>query len=159
MSLPTSTPACADGPAKHPPGASPPADQGASVLTPQQWQVLASLPADRPVVMLNLLRFREQAAYDDPREACSGREAYRRYSEASLRTLAAIGAGVVFAGKTAAALIGPVGECWHQIFLVQYPSPQAFRDMLAMPQYQAAVRHRTAALEDSRLVPITPYPA
>lgn len=125
----------------------------------EQLQVLDTLPANKPVVMLNLLRFREQAAYSEPLEACTGREAYKRYSQTSLQTIAAVGGSVVFSGKTHESLIAPQGEYWHQIFLVRYPSVAAFRSMIAMPQYQASVRHRTAALQDSRLTPITPYEA
>jgi uncharacterized protein (DUF1330 family) len=128
-------------------------------LSAEQLAVFGSLPEDRPVVMLNLLRFREQATYEDPHEACSGREAYKRYSQTSLQTIAAVGGSVIFSGKTHPSLVAPAGETWHQVFLVRYPSPAAFRTMLAMPEYQAGLRHRTAALADSRLVPITPYPA
>jgi uncharacterized protein (DUF1330 family) len=127
------------------------------LLPAEQQRILAALPPGTPVVMLNLLRFREQAAYVDPAEACSGREAYKRYSRGSIRTINAVGGSVVFSGSTAQALIGPPGELWHQIFLVRYPSVAAFESMLAMPEYQAIVRHRTAALEDSRLVPIIEY--
>lgn len=122
-------------------------------------KALASLPEDKPVVMLNLLRFREQAAYAMPGEACSGHEAYRRYSQTSLQTIAAVGGSVIFSGRAHPSLIGPAGEGWDQVFLVQYPSAAAFQAMLSMPEYQASVHHRTAALADSRLVPITPYSA
>lgn len=134
-------------------------DQPAELLSPRQLEVLACLPQDKPVVMLNLLRFRDQAAYDDPAEACSGREAYKRYSQTSLQTIAAVGGSVIFSGKAHPSLLAPPGESWHQVFLVRYPSPAAFRAMMAMPEYQACVRHRTAALADSRLLPITPYGA
>jgi len=126
-------------------------------FTVEQIRVLDTLPADKPVVMLNLLRFREQAAYANPQEACSGREAYKRYSQTSLQTIAAVGGSVIFGGKVHESLIAPPGEYWHQIFLVRYPSVAAFRTMLSMPQYQACVHHRTAALQDSRLTPITPF--
>lgn len=126
-------------------------------LSPEQRQVLDALPEGTPVVMLNLLRFRDQAAYSDPAEARSGREAYRRYSETALRAMSAIGASVIFSGRAHEPLIAPSGETWHQVFLVRYPSAAAFRAMLSMPEYQACVRHRTAALADSRLVPITPH--
>lgn len=128
-------------------------------LTEEQLRVLASLPADKPFVMLNLLRFREQAAYSDPLEACSGREAYKRYSQTSLQTIAAVGGSVIFSGKAHASLIAPQGEYWHQVFLVRYPSVAAFRAMLSMPEYHVGVRHRTAALQDSRLTPITAFQA
>lgn len=134
-------------------------DKPTEPLTAEQLRVLASLPADKPVVMLNLLRFRDQAAYGDTLEACSGREAYKRYSQTSLQTIAAVGGSVIFSGKAQESLIAPHGETWHQVFLVRYPSVAAFRSMLSMPQYQASIRHRTAALEDSRLTPIAPFQA
>ena len=68
-----------------------------------------------------------------------------------------MGGRVIFGGKAHEALIAPSGEGWHQVFLVQYPSPAAFRAMMALPQYQACTHHRTAALADSRLVPISPF--
>ena len=131
------------------------------VLSDGQLQVLDALPPDQPVVMLNLLRFHDQAAYagTDQAEPCSGREAYKRYSQTSLQTIAAVGGRVIFGGKAHEALIGPQEERWHQAFLVQYPSPAAFRAMMAMPQYQACVHHRTAALADSRLIPLSPFQA
>ena len=131
------------------------------VLSDGQLQVLDTLPPDQPVVMLNLLRFHDQAAYADTDQAepCSGREAYKRYSQTSLQTIAAVGGRVIFGGKAHEALIGPQEERWHQAFLVQYPSPAAFRAMMAMPQYQACVHHRTAALADSRLIPLSPFQA
>ena len=130
-------------------------------LSDGQLQVMDTLPPDQPVVMLNLLRFRDQAAYADTDQAepCSGREAYKRYSQTSLQTIAAVGGRVIFGGKAHEALIAPQGEGWHQAFLVQYPSPAAFRAMMAMPQYQACVHHRTAALADSRLIPLSPFQA
>ena len=129
------------------------------VLSDRQLQVLDTLPPDQPVVMLNLLRFHDQAAYADTDQAepCSGREAYKRYSQTSLQTIAAVGGRVIFGGKAHEALIGPQEERWHQAFLVQYPSPAAFRAMMAMPQYQACVHHRTAALADSRLIPLSAF--
>ncbi|MFC7435565.1 DUF1330 domain-containing protein [Hydrogenophaga bisanensis] len=131
------------------------------VLSDRQLQVLDTLPPDQPVVMLNLLRFHDQAAYADTDQAepCSGREAYKRYSQTSLQTIAAVGGRVIFGGKAHEALIAPQGEGWHQAFLVQYPSPAAFRAMMAMPQYQACVHHRTAALADSRLIPLSAFQA
>ena len=82
------------------------------VLSDRQLQVLDTLPPDQPVVMLNLLRFHDQAAYADTDQAepCSGREAYKRYSQTSLQTIAAVGGRVIFGGKAHEALIAPQGE-------------------------------------------------
>ena len=54
------------------------------------------------------------------------------------------------------ALIAPEHEDWDELLLVHYPSPEAFLEMLADPDYQAATIHRTAALADSRLIACNP---
>ncbi len=129
---------------------------GADILTADQRVVLDGLPADEPLVMLNLLRFRETADYHGSGPACSGVEAYKRYSRVAFEAVTSVGGEVIFAGRAAPALIAPEGETWHQVFMVRYPSPQAFLAMMDIPEYRAAVHHRTAALADSRLVAISP---
>lgn len=41
---------------------------------------LAAIPDDRPIVMINLLRYRDRASYEPGSgfEACSGRDVYER---------------------------------------------------------------------------------
>ena len=70
----------------------------------------------------------------------------------ALRTVSEAGGRVVWAGEVAGTVIAPDGEGWDDAVLVEYPSRKAFLDMIARPDYQAAVPHRTAALEDSRLI-------
>jgi uncharacterized protein (DUF1330 family) len=123
-------------------------------LTAEQLKVLAALPSDKPIVLLNLLRFRDQAAYSDLQEACSGREAYKRYSQTAVPKIAEVGGNVIFVGRAGSPLVAPEGETWDQVILVQYPSVAAFLSMLSMPDYQVALPHRIAALEDSRVIPI-----
>ena len=107
-----------------------------------------------PVVMINLLRYREQAVYPEgfDAEPCSGREAYQRYGDAVMARLASVGARPLWMGSVAASVIAPEGERWDDAVLVQYPSRKAFLEMVSQPEYQAIVPHRTAALEDSRLI-------
>ncbi len=116
-------------------------------------RLLATVPADTPVTMLNLLRFRADAAYppDAGHVPCSGREAYARYSTVAIEKVRAVGGEPVYVADALARFIGPAGEDWDQVILVRYPSLQAFLAMLAMPDYQAAAVHRSAALADSRL--------
>jgi uncharacterized protein (DUF1330 family) len=114
--------------------------------------ILARIPPDRAVVMLNLLRYRERAAYEDGTPPCSGREAYARYGAVASQTIAAVGGSIRYMGSAAAMVIAPPDEAWHDVVLVRYPSIAAFMRMLAMPEYQAAAHHRRAALDDSRLV-------
>ena len=123
--------------------------------SPERLQgFLAKLDDATPLVMINLLRYRERAQYPagagaDP---CSGREAYGRYAAVALQKVASVGGRLVWMGRVAASVIAPEGEEWHDAVLVEYPSRKAFLAMIALPDYQAAVLHRTAALEDSRLI-------
>ena len=114
--------------------------------------LLAGLPKNTPIVMLNLLRFSPQAHYRDGVPRGSGREAYARYAEVALRKVREVGGTPIFLGAVQAGLICPDDECWDDVLLVRYPSSDAFISMLAMPDYLEATRHRTAALDDARLI-------
>lgn len=117
-------------------------------------QFLNNFPTDKPVAMLNLLKFLEQADYlpGDDAKPCTGIEAFGRYSTAVLPLIAACGGEQVWQGRPAAMLIGPQDKDWHLAALVRYPSAQAFLDMVSSADYQAISFHRTAALADSRLI-------
>jgi uncharacterized protein (DUF1330 family) len=119
---------------------------------------LAVVEDDRPIVMINLLRFRDMAQYRSPGDAnpCSGSAAYARYAREALRFVTSAGGHVIWRGSPRAVLLGPTTERWDDALLVQYPSKQAFLRMIGNPDYQAITVHRTAALEDSRLIATTP---
>ncbi len=53
-------------------------------------------------------------------------------------------------------MIGPREEAWDLCFIAEYPSPQAFVEMLKDPDYRKAMVHRQAAVADSRLVRMAP---
>lgn len=130
-------------------------------LNPTHEQLAAfvdTMPADTPILMLNLLRFAAAARYpsDSPHGACSGREAYARYSQTALTKVQGVGGEVQVMARAHVALIAPADERWDEMLLVRYPSKAAFLGMLADPEYQAATVHRSAALADSRLVGCTP---
>ena len=112
-----------------------------------------------PVVMLNLLRFREVAdysAYPDmaPEQAISGEEAYRRYMRETLPYLEQSGGEVLFFGRGGTFFIGPVEERWDAVLLVKQASLQSFLAFASNPDYLPVLAHRVAALEDSRLLPL-----
>src|SRR5690606_21181409 len=98
------------------------------------------MPSDTPILMLNLLRFSNQAAYgaDSPYAPCSGREAYARYSRTALAKVRGVGGDVQVMADVHMALIAPKEERWDLLLLVRYPSSAAFLTMLADPEYQAA---------------------
>jgi uncharacterized protein (DUF1330 family) len=115
---------------------------------------LTGLADDEPVVMLNLLRFREQASYPEgsAHAPCSGREAYARYGVEAVKHVAAVGGKPIWMGEAQLTIIGPSDEPWDDVLLVEYPSRKAFLTMASNPDYLACSVHRTAALADSRLI-------
>ncbi|MCU1718597.1 DUF1330 domain-containing protein [Pseudomonas sp. 5P_3.1_Bac2] len=131
-------------------------------INPRPEQLAAftqQLPAEAPLLMLNLLRYQDQAQYPQGSEhsACSGREAYRRYSQTALAKVQGVGGEVQLMAAVQLALIAPADEQWDEVLLVRYPNKAAFLSMLADPQYQAATVHRSAALADSRLIASLPH--
>ena len=115
--------------------------------TPEQIARLRSLPQDRPVVMVNLLKFRPEG----------GRESYARYAGTSTRLVYDLGGSYIYHGIGLATMIG--GEEWAAIVLVEYPSLGAFFAMVASPEYRAAAPLRQEALLDSRLYAVETSPA
>ena len=113
---------------------------------------------DAPIVMINLLRYREQARYPDgfAAEPCSGREAYGRYGAVAVQRIASVGGRLLWMGSVQATVIGPDAEHWDDAVLAEYPSRKKFIEMVSQPEYLAVAPHRTAALEDSRLIATTP---
>jgi uncharacterized protein (DUF1330 family) len=111
-----------------------------------------------PIHMLNLVRLRERAAYPDGRSV-SGAEAYAAYGRESLPVFTRLGGKVHWQGRFELMLIGPQEEYWHHCFIAEYPSVGAFVEMIRDPVYREAVKHRQAAVEDSRLIRTKPLPA
>ena len=61
----------------------------------------------------------------------------------------------MFSGAGGAFLVGPSDERWDRVLLVRHASREAFLQFASDEAYLAGVGHRTAALDDSRLLPIT----
>ena len=110
-----------------------------------------------PIHMLNLVRLRARAAYPDGREA-AGAQAYAAYGRESEPVFSRLGGKIVWRGAFEQTLIGPREERWNPCFIAQYPSVAAFVAMIPDPIYREAVKHRQAAVEDSRLIHLAPGP-
>lgn len=111
------------------------------------------------VVMLNLLRFRATADYSatpelTPEAPITGEAAYRLYMEHTLPHLEQSGGKILFYGRGGQFLVGPTEERWDAAMLVQQQSTAAFMAFASNPAYLLGMGHRTAALEDSRLLPL-----
>ena len=99
-----------------------------------------------PVVMLNLLRFKED-----------GRPGYERYARDIVPFLDAVGASVIYLGDCSTALVSPDAHDWDAVLLVRYPSRRAFSEMVANPDYQRITRLRTDALSEAVLQATEPW--
>jgi len=111
------------------------------------------------IIMLNLLRFRDVADYSAypelmPIKPISGAEAFQKYIDHTLPFLKKSGGDLVFLGNGGKYLIGPQDERWDLVMLVRQNSLSDFMAFSSNQEFLAGLGHRTAALEDSRLLPI-----
>jgi len=118
----------------------------------QMKAALASVPSGVPIIMLNLLRFRDKALYADGASELTGRQAYEIYLNNAGKHVEACGGSVLLRANAYAGIIAPEDEQWDEVLLVRYPSIEKFVAMVMNPDYQAFTPHRTAALADARLI-------
>jgi uncharacterized protein (DUF1330 family) len=110
---------------------------------PVTLKALAELPPGEPVVMINLLKFNPDG----------GRENYQRYIRDTGPHLQRVGGAVRYFGSMPVNMVRD-GErpWWDAILVVEYPTPQAFTDMVTDPGYQEVQQYRAAALEKGDLI-------
>jgi len=116
-----------------------------------------------PVVMLNLLKFGDAADYSAhpelaPAMPISGAEAFDRYVWRTLPHLREGGGDLLFLGAGGLILIGPADERWDMALLVRQASVASCHSFASHEGYLAGLCHRTAAIEDSRLLPLSEMP-
>ena len=100
------------------------------------------------ITMLNLLKFKEKAEYEDGRETdLTGREAYSIYGKEVVEHLEKVGGKSVITGKVSRLMLGEVEDLWDSIALVRYPSRKAMVEMMMDSDYQESEKHRSAGLE------------
>lgn len=121
--------------------------------TKAQLEALLASPETGPVVMLNLLRFKERAT--SPDEGVSGREAYLRYGAAMKELVEARGGRFMWQGEVDSQVIGDGAEGFHVAALVEYPSRRAFVEIATSPEVAAIGVHRAAGLEGQWLLATT----
>jgi hypothetical protein len=131
--------------------------------TLQAGRELAMRDVSGPIIMLNLLRLRTIADYSAapelaPARPISGVQAYDRYIAHSLPFLTESGGELLLLAEGGSLLIGPAGERWDRAMLVRQSSIAAFMAFAMDRAYLAGLGHRTAAVEDSRLLPLTGLP-
>lgn len=115
-------------------------------ITPSDLERFVAEDDGKPIVMLNLLRFRPDG----------GRARYFEYIALARPLVEKYGGGVVYAGDGLNAVVAEAGQSWDAVALVRYPSRKAFTDMIADPAYHEADPLRLSALTEAVLQPTHP---
>ena len=103
---------------------------------------------DKPIYMVNLLKFKEKANYPDKRETdLTGEEAYAIYAEEVAGHLEKVGGKPLFGGEVERLMLGEVEDLWDKVAIAMYPSRKAMLQMINDPDYIVSAQHRVAGLE------------
>ena len=106
-----------------------------------------ALGDDDPILMVNLLKFKDKAEYEDGRATnLTGREAYEIYVTETREHLANVGAELILGGEVNGLLLGEVEELWDAFGVARYPSRKAMIAMARNPAYIESEKHRAAGL-------------
>lgn len=115
--------------------------------TNAQISELQNYPQNTPLVMLNILRFKERANSDE-----TGQEVYTRYFKNATPFVEKYGAKLIWKGQVHSTVIGDSDNQPHIVFLVEYPSANHFFAMISNPGYQKIAGDRSLALEYGGLI-------
>ena len=119
-------------------------------LYPSKTQIedFKNFPTDQPIKMVNLLKFKDKAVYEDGRKTnLSGVEAYSVYATEVVNHLEKVGGKTLFFGEVKGLLIGEVEESWDWGAMAEYPSASAMYLMLTDSDYRESEKHRSAGLQ------------
>lgn len=121
--------------------------------TGDQVRAFRDRKTGEPIAMLNLLKFRDRAVYEDGRTSdLSGEQAYRIYGQAFKEIMGPRGVKIIYSGEVRGLLIGDGNDLWDAVALIQYPSTDVMLAMLRDGEYQRAQQHRAAGLEGQLLI-------
>ena len=84
-----------------------------NAVTPTAEQIEGFLAPDAagPIFMVNLLKFKERAEYEDGRETpLSGREAYALYAAEVAKVITQVGGKLIFGANVERLMLGEVEE-------------------------------------------------
>lgn len=113
----------------------------------EQIQAFAALPDNEPIVMLNLVKYKDFVE----ETGLTGEQSYQQYMEKATPFFMKANADILFFGRPMAMLIGPVDEdLWDDVLVVKYNKPMDFLGMVQAEGYPAHLRAQ--ALKDSRLI-------
>lgn len=114
---------------------------------PSQIAAMAEKGPDGPIFMVNLLKFKDKAEYEDGRETdLTGRQAYNLYGAAVAGILPEFGGRLFYISDVTFLSLGQVEELWDEIAIAAYPDRGSLLRMSMSPEWQAASVHRAAGL-------------
>jgi hypothetical protein len=130
--------------------------------TEESAVALFSRDISGPITMLNLVCFRDVADYSGspairPESDISGREAFQKYIDHTLPFLNKTGGDIQFLGEGGKFFVGPQNENWDLVMLIQQNSMADFINFASNEDYLSGIGHRTAAIVDSRLLPLVAF--
>lgn len=135
--------ACGSDPLNHVPGMDPWMDGN-----PAEFASFAMDAEKGPVVMINLLKFREESTDGNG----TGAEAYARYAALAGPLVERHGGSMVFSGQTEEHLVGDTHFDWDMVLLVSWPAHQNLLDLTTDKDYEKIAHHRTNGLERTMLI-------
>lgn len=124
--------------------------EGGEVVEPpgrERFEEMLQPGPDGPISMVNLLKFRDRAQYEDGREtALTGEEAYAIYGRGVAGLLPRYGGEIVFAAGVTFLALGQVEDLGDEIAIVRYPNRAALFHMSTWAEWRALAVHRSAGL-------------
>lgn len=108
-----------------------------------QFTRFAAAAGEGPIAMLNLIKFRDRAEYAS-------------YGAAVLAMVEKQQGRLLWHGEPQQTLIGDAD--WDYVALVEYPSRQAFLDMVTAPEYEEIHQHRESGIDYTTLIACQPFP-
>ncbi len=115
---------------------------------PKQIERMMEPGPEGPIFMINLLKFKDKADYEDGRPTdLSGRDAYMIYGREVSEILPKYGGRAVFIADVTSLALGQVEELWDEVAIAMYPNRKALFDMSSSDEWRKAAVHRTAGLK------------
>lgn len=115
---------------------------------PAHIQKMLEPGPDKPIYMVNLLKFKDKAEYKDGRQTdLTGRQAYMIYGRAVTQLLPKFGGKGVFAAEVTFLTLGQVEELWDEVAIAMYPNRRAMLEMSMSKEWREIGVHRDAGLK------------
>lgn len=114
---------------------------------PKRIEEMMADGPDGPIYMINMLKFKDKAEYEDGRECdLSGYDAYQLYAKEVVKLLPKYNGKALFAGDVTFLSLGQVEDLWDEVAMVSYPSRKDLWAMSTSAKWQEISVHRSAGL-------------